>query len=508
MSSDIENFLGQQPALMRRSVTEDPSIAAWILASKAEDSKSDQDSTLSMQSTSKGSPRSPHGLTTIIDDTISESTLLESRCVSKEARCASKHEPELLCQGLLCPSPTARSKVTPIEIKNHLTIGGLDECVKDLWTVESPAPERQKPDDKPEAAIARVAQLAADIRDQIEFSKHSHRAKSKPRCHSWDNGDYASPLMTSNSAKQVGAEKEVTGSIPYCERKPLCVLPRHEPEFVAPAKHDKKGVIVFDWDDTLFPSWHLAEVIHPTLDKDRRYAKLDDDSEFFEPMKAHAMLIRSLLQTVGSVAHVHIVTLGLRPWVEDSSEWFLPGFDLPALLDEYGIRIYYAREHITRRDQRAAVYEEGVDMYTTAKRNAMKKCLHDVCKKDPDISMSTANVVAVGDSLAEIQGLQELMWCYDEDTSFCKTMKMLPEPSLHVLAMQLEVMQSWLVPLLAYEEDVDIDFGMKMTHPVIKRLLANHNDYARSTHKDTHSDGTHSMFASQTEGRTGHGSSP
>merc|ERR1719305_1474950 len=116
----------------------------------------------------------------------------------------------------------------------------------------------------------------------------------------------------------------------------------------------------------------------------------------------------------------------MRPWVEDSAEWFLPELNLPALLEEYDIQIFYAREHVSRAEMRAAVNTEGVDLYSVAKRNAMMKCMTDVFKKDIGMEMKIANVIAVGDSPAEIEAIQELMWSCDADTNFCKTIKLLP----------------------------------------------------------------------------------
>jgi hypothetical protein len=165
----------------------------------------------------------------------------------------------------------------------------------------------------------------------------------------------------------------------------------------------------------------------------------------------------------------------MRPWVEDSAEWFLPELNLPALLEEYDIQIYYAREHVNRADMRAALITEGVDPCSVAKRNAMMKCMTDLYKKDHGMEMRTANVIAVGDSPAEIEAIQELMWSFDSDTNFCKTIKLLPEPTLQVLTMQLEVLKSWLGPLISFEDDADIDFGREddpRTSRVVKSLLA------------------------------------
>merc|ERR1719271_91928 len=99
----------------------------------------------------------------------------------------------------------------------------------------------------------------------------------------------------------------------------------------------------------------------------------------------------------------------------------------------------------------------------------------DLYKKDHGMEMRTANVIAVGDSPAEIEAIQELMWSCDADTNFCKTIKLVPEPTLQALTMQLEVLKSWFPLLISYEDDADIDFGREddpRISPVVKSLLA------------------------------------
>jgi hypothetical protein len=353
-----------------------------------------------------------------------------------------------------------------------------DVSVDDVWTSPTPAPEKQTvlQKDKLKAAMVRVAGIAVEIQEHIKSSRCKRRGRMQ-KAHTWDAGDFADFEKTSSSAPQEAESdtKEEQDANPIRKTTSFSLFPDIELMPEVPITQQKQGLVIFDWDDTLFPSWHLAEVIQPCLPPDHKYAHLKRDSVFYDSMRDHGMLIRSLFEFVCSFAHVQIVTLGMRPWVEDSAEWFLPELNLPALLEEYDIQIYYAREHVSRAEMRAARSTEGVDLYSVAKRNAMMKCMRDVCKKDLGMEMRIANVIAVGDSPAEIVAIQELMWSFDSDTNFCKTIKLLPEPTLQVLTMQLEVLKSWLGPLISFEDDADIDFGREddpRTSRVVKSLLA------------------------------------
>jgi hypothetical protein len=298
-----------------------------------------------------------------------------------------------------------------------------------------------------ELAILRVAEFASRVREKLDEKSKRVRKRRERKTRTWSQPELYS-----------SAELDIT-SVPSM------------PEIRSiPARVQREDIVMFDWDDTLFPTWHVVEVVQPCMPADAKFAKLSKDSPFHEGLTAHAELIRGILEIASASAHVHIVTLGARPWVENSSEWFLPDLDMPSLLERHGIKVYYAREHVTPMEKRLAMKEEGVCLNTIAKRNAMKKCLKDVYRDSPTDS---SNVIAIGDSPAEMQAIREVMWASDSDTSLCKTVKLLPEPTINILTSQLQVVQSWLAPLLAREGDVSIDMeDNPSTSEVIQSLMA------------------------------------
>lgn len=132
-------------------------------------------------------------------------------------------------------------------------------------------------------------------------------------------------------------------------------------------------VIIFDWDDTLFPTSYLLKEVAPALRRrrprlpsadhrgnldgatggQRRFRKDSDASEatvnlpepYHSDLAEHAKVIRFVLRTARSLANVGIVTLAKEPWVVDSGK-YLPGLDLEHLLEELDIPVYYAGDMI------------------------------------------------------------------------------------------------------------------------------------------------------------------
>eukprot|EP00437_Effrenium_voratum_P010989 CAMPEP_0181431358 /NCGR_PEP_ID=MMETSP1110-20121109/18205_1 /TAXON_ID=174948 /ORGANISM="Symbiodinium sp., Strain CCMP421" /LENGTH=555 /DNA_ID=CAMNT_0023554717 /DNA_START=40 /DNA_END=1704 /DNA_ORIENTATION=+ len=212
------------------------------------------------------------------------------------------------------------------------------------------------------------------------------------------------------------------------------------------------AVLIFDWDDTLFPTRHVTETVKLRHPKDE---PLPPESPYYMELQAHAKVVESILVSAREVGRVSIVTLARRPWVENSAAWYLPGINIEKLFQDLEIEIFYAREHITRPHIYNAQLEEGVDMFVIAKRNAMLKCL----RKIYGASTRTMHVISVGDSTVEHLAAKEVLWCCPQEAgSFCKTIKLMSDPSVQNLTEELQVLTSWLQQIVACEKDFDISF--------------------------------------------------
>lgn len=136
-----------------------------------------------------------------------------------------------------------------------------------------------------------------------------------------------------------------------------------------PFNSREQTVILFDWDDTLFPtSWICT---HPVLTwgsevpEDRA-----DIKEELGRMAAHTIETLRAAERVGRIA---VVTLSLRPWVKTSSQRFLPG--VWETMKELGIRVVYAREALSRKQVQYLGEEDGVDVLVEMKRVAMYRTI-------------------------------------------------------------------------------------------------------------------------------------
>eukprot|EP00931_Biecheleriopsis_adriatica_P075988 TRINITY_DN49751_c0_g1_i1.p1 TRINITY_DN49751_c0_g1~~TRINITY_DN49751_c0_g1_i1.p1 ORF type:complete len:478 (-),score=90.96 TRINITY_DN49751_c0_g1_i1:84-1475(-) len=226
-------------------------------------------------------------------------------------------------------------------------------------------------------------------------------------------------------------------------------------------------LLIFDWDDTLFPTWYIMEVVKPCVPEEEPFTT---DNVFYEPLKAHGEILRHTLSLAREIGNVGIVTLARRPWVVTSADRYLPDLDVENLLMELGIEVFYARECVIKHDVFKAQLEEGVDMYEIAKRNAMRRCL----KKAYGRRAKKMHVLSVGDSVIEQMASQEALWCcHKESESFCKTLKLMSDPPLDYLSEELQALQSWMKGMVEHEGDFDISMEDKDGMDQIAKMFGN-----------------------------------
>lgn len=225
--------------------------------------------------------------------------------------------------------------------------------------------------------------------------------------------------------------------------------------------------IIFDWDDTLLPTSFVTDAIKICPPKyggaavcrrngPRRGnvrvgggSKLSKDFPCYEALCRQALLVEELLRSARGLARVAIVTSATRPWVFESAEQYLPGLDLPGLLRELQIPVYYAHEH-----QRQEL--GGLDLEAACKRNAMAEFLQQASAE----TSSPWNVLSVGDSLAEKDAAKAVTrWDPLSATAtrpLCKTVKLMADPSLKQLAEELQLLTKQLERLACYGGDADL----------------------------------------------------
>mmetsp|Transcript_31317 Transcript_31317/g.82981 ORF Transcript_31317/g.82981 Transcript_31317/m.82981 type:complete len:395 (-) Transcript_31317:8-1192(-) len=243
-------------------------------------------------------------------------------------------------------------------------------------------------------------------------------------------------------------------------------------------------LIIFDWDDTLFPTTHLTEVVLPGSSVSTQHTRLPEDSPFAKALDEHGRLVNDVLVAACSVASVCIVTLSARPWVEDSARWFLPNSGVAELVRDLGIPVYYAREHVKRRDKFAAHVEEGVDLFMIAKRNAMKHGIQKFSRKK-SMRCKRRNIISIGDSVTEENAVKEILWEDDFTEDLCKTVRFIADPTLDVLGRELQLLRSWLDKIVYHGHDLHAVLENAETMgDVFQTLLG--EDYALASEGDAH----------------------
>lgn len=164
-----------------------------------------------------------------------------------------------------------------------------------------------------------------------------------------------------------------------------------------------RRTIVFDWENTLMPSWWITHVLAPEL-SDLELANTQipyesrllvmqaedelsrEDSSFRGVLEDHARALVATLRAARAVADVAIVTLA-PPTSFERSFAFLPGLDAQALFEDLEVRVVFPR------GQGSTVSEEAG---AAVKRQAMAEILGD-----------DANVLWIDSQMIERDALKE-----------------------------------------------------------------------------------------------------
>eukprot|EP00747_Dinoflagellata_sp_TGD_P099834 gnl/TRDRNA2_/TRDRNA2_167863_c1_seq2.p1 gnl/TRDRNA2_/TRDRNA2_167863_c1~~gnl/TRDRNA2_/TRDRNA2_167863_c1_seq2.p1 ORF type:complete len:398 (+),score=59.63 gnl/TRDRNA2_/TRDRNA2_167863_c1_seq2:145-1194(+) len=224
------------------------------------------------------------------------------------------------------------------------------------------------------------------------------------------------------------------------------------PHQVPPARQEQ-AVLIYDWDDTLLPTTFLRNVVLPqTYDKKTGCpGPVPKSSDLYKVLARHACVVRDVLTASRKVGRVAIVTLSKRPWIYDSAERYLPGLNMPELLKELDIPVYYASEHCNGGDMNA-------EYFTMCKQKAMFTCLSKIyLEEDLDCDV---NALSIGDAAIEQEAIKELLSDWDptpvvDHGPLCKTVRLQEQPSLQQLSDELQLLMELLPTMVRHSESFD-----------------------------------------------------
>jgi hypothetical protein len=186
--------------------------------------------------------------------------------------------------------------------------------------------------------------------------------------------------------------------------------------FILPRNNQKKiynSLIIFDWDDTLFPTSFLARNGYFS---DKNIFSTEKDEKVLKKIEKLEQAVIDLINISLTKGEVYIITNAVVGWVEFTSKQFYPNFY--RILDK--IKIISARgewENIFPNN----IQEWKIQTFSNLRNNFNNKLV--------------TNIICLGDSMLEIEAGKILAKFFKE--AFIKTVKFKEDPKIDELNKQL-----------------------------------------------------------------------
>lgn len=356
-------------------------------------------------------------------------------------------------------SPLQRRKsMKSIIDQNRNTISSEDNNAAE----ESPGPRRRN---------SIVQTVANSVRNSIIFSSKSPRGNS--------HGDIPVPRKESKNS-----------NTPTNQRG----LFRRNSQY----RYAESGqtAIVFDWDDTLFPTSYLIDDLclnHKKPLKDQRLPR-DLYQELSESLKELEQSVAELLRLALTRGKVILVTLARSPWVEDSCRAFFP--HVGDVIKTLGIKAVYAQQGVQiDYDKRKMMCDQEIEtFYADLKGKAISREVEAFYSQYE--GQSWKNIISIGDSDFERLGTMMMTQDYmrrrgmikdtDSAANFpvaiasnealalntgttdvnghvykvrTKTFKMLDCPTIGELREEVQFLRRWLPKMVELDDGFDADLS-------------------------------------------------
>jgi hypothetical protein len=289
-------------------------------------------------------------------------------------------------------------------------------------------------------------------------------------------------------------------------------------------------VIMFDWDDTLFPTTYVRHDLGLSVRRHLNEQKLRPEalSVVQTTLARAAGQVDQLLRLADKKGKVVIVTLAKSPWVTDSCKFFFPG--VGELIERLGIKILYAQEgeQVEYNKVNMMAEEQFETFWAEMKGKAIARALEEFYSQYE--GQSWKNIISIGDSdferygamaatmeYARAQGLltagdagpngrprktpsgqrvstgsvdsqlsvadvkqrlssnrRQQMWegtiNGQEFKVRTKTFKMLDEPTVEELTVELSLVQQWLPLMVKLNDGFDVDLNSLDDNDQIQRI--------------------------------------
>ncbi|EEQ98181.1 apicomplexan-conserved protein, putative [Perkinsus marinus ATCC 50983] len=194
------------------------------------------------------------------------------------------------------------------------------------------------------------------------------------------------------------------------------------------SKSGAAGVTIFDWDDTLFPTFDIC-------------SRRDMTREFWDELQELALVVEGLLKCSLRLGPVIIVTNSKQGWVEYSAQTYFPS--LSRVLRH--CRIISAR----------TTYEEQYSENQYTDTSSLWKFLAFAHLSS---EFKPSQLISIGDSLKERQACLKVTAA---STYHClpKSVKLVSAPSCETLIHELTILRRAFQDLFTFNGMVDISFN-------------------------------------------------
>jgi hypothetical protein len=290
-------------------------------------------------------------------------------------------------------------------------------------------------------------------------------------------------------------------------------------------------IIMFDWDDTLFPTTFLRHDLGLSVRKHLKNQNLKPDSlaQIENCLARSAGHVDRLLRLADTCGKVVIVTLAKSPWVTDSCKYFYPG--IGELIEKLNIKIVYAQEgkQVEYNKVNMMAEEQFEEFWAEMKGKAIAEALQEFYSQYE--GQSWKNIISLGDSdferygamaatlqYAQVQGLvkpdgkktrpepkaagkrsslqsdDSALSVKDVKTKLhhtdgdalllagevnghdfkvrTKTFKMLDDPTVEELIAELGLLHQWLPMMVRLDEAFNVDLNSLEDNEQIKKIEA------------------------------------
>lgn len=197
--------------------------------------------------------------------------------------------------------------------------------------------------------------------------------------------------------------------------------------------------IVFDWDDSLFPTTAMAGFNKSTATP---LSALPETIR--HQMHAIDYTAASVLRLASSMAPLYIVTNGSTAWFESSGSTYLPSTWACVRQLEHDHKLVF----ISARD----MYEHTTSDPTLWKRYAFQNILKERMQSAPG---AAANLLSIGDGPAEAAATHFLQTHHPVGTVYAKQVRLAQKPSLTTFLSELDHVGRYLKSWMADHHNVD-----------------------------------------------------